>query len=71
MNLPIIKPDNTLRDAIKEMADMNAGMVQVVFGNDDDMPLAALILIRGDDTGRYIEAIKKVESELEDENNEG
>ena len=71
MNLPIIKPDNTLRDAFKEMGEMNAGMVQIVFGNDDDMPLCALILIRGDDTGRYIEAIKQVESELEEESNEG
>lgn len=71
MNLPIIKQDNTLRDAIKEMADMNAGMVRVVFSSIDDNATGAIILLRGEDTQRYIDAIDKVESELEAEEHEG
>lgn len=71
MNLPIIKPENTLRDAIKEMADMNAGMVRVVFSSVDENATGAIVLLRGEDTQRYIDAIDQVESELEVEGHEG
>ncbi|MCG9024248.1 hypothetical protein LH417_15225 [Laribacter hongkongensis] len=55
----------TLADAMGELADMDASMALFQPTGKNERPVAALVLIRGDDTRAYLDALEAKEQELE------
>ncbi|MBE5529466.1 hypothetical protein A9J41_15215 [Laribacter hongkongensis] len=55
----------TLADAMGELAGMDAGMALFQLTGKNERPVAALVLIRGDDTRAYLDALENKEQELE------
>ncbi|MCG8996674.1 hypothetical protein LH435_15300 [Laribacter hongkongensis] len=55
----------TLADAMGELADMDAGMALFQLKGKNECPVAALVLIRGDDTRAYLDVLEAKEQELE------
>ena len=54
----------TLADAVRELVDMDAGMALFQLTGKNERPVAALVLIRGDDTWAYLDALEVMEQEL-------
>ncbi len=64
----LINPDKwettTVAELLGQMADINAGSVRLVLGKDGKAA-AAIVLLQGEDTPAYLEALDAKERELE------
>lgn len=64
----LINPDKwettTVAELLGQMADINAGSVRLVLGKDGKAA-AAIVLMQGEDTPAYLEALEAKERELE------
>ncbi|CDT53483.1 hypothetical protein VCR15J2_390078 [Vibrio coralliirubri] len=55
----------TIKEVADEMAELNAGSMTLSFRGEGDKALAAVILVSGDDTQEYLDALDKVTEEEE------
>lgn len=62
--------DQSLGDALAQMENMGAGMMRCAFNDGEGRVVAAFVLIRGEETQRYIDALDRTENEIEEEQDE-
>jgi S-adenosylhomocysteine hydrolase len=62
--------EDLIKQLVKMTADCDSACTQVVASTNDDVATAAIIVLRGEDTQQYLDAINAVSKRLEDESDD-
>jgi hypothetical protein len=64
----IVTGDATIAESLKMMKDMGAGLISKAYkrgGDDDADTIAAIVLLYGEETQEYLDAIESISERLE------